>query len=213
VEDVSPSQGDENTETLIYDLRLQAWTRWSFGVVPTVNSRYSDFTVNEPDGVVEGDTNPYFVSNLSTEDDHIMKGFMGDSDPDADIVWTDNGTNFEFQFRTFWFSPDVGGSRNRLRRFEMLAAEISDQIDIALYRDFLDTVWTSISVDPLAHSGSIFEYHLQQSSVDKTGFFNFLMAEISGTHANEMKVNGIAYQVSSRAAPRGDIGGTGYHGA
>lgn len=213
VADASPTQGDENTETLVWDTKVNAWTRWSFGIVPSVNNRFSDFTVQEPDGVVEGDANPYFVSNASAEDDHIMKGFMGNVSPDADVVWTDNGTNFEFQFRTFWFSPDIGGSRNRLRRVEVNAAEISDQIDIALYRDFLNSVWTSLSFDPLAHSGDILEYHFQQSSADKLGMFNWLMAELSATHSNEVKVNNVSYQVSSRAAPRGDVGGTGYHGA
>jgi len=207
---VATTQADENTETLAYDLKLKVWTRWDFGVVPSIQSRYSDFTVSAS-GTVPGDSNPYFAVSAAANDNVVMKGYMGETDPDANMVWQDKGVNYTMQFRTAWFAPDRGTEQKRLRRIEFLTAENSDQIDVTMYRDFSSTAWQTFNFDPLAHADTIVEYHLQQSVVDISSKWNWLACDVQATHANEAQINGISYRWSLRLAPRGDIGGTQYH--
>ena len=211
----SLSPGVENNETLIYDLRVGAWSRWDFGIVPSVMRRYSDYRIISGDPVTEGDSHPYFATTITDDgqDDVVMRGDMMAAIPDKDKTWTDFGSNFTFRARTNWFTPDVGGSRNRIRRLEIWSDESADSMTVSLYRDFINSPWQSFSFDPADHVDDIFEYHLQKQSVDINGLFNWLMFEVVATHDGRCKINRIGYNISSRYSPRGTVGGTNYHGA
>ena len=99
-----------------------------------------------------------------------------------------------------------------MRRLELLVAQLSDSMTVDLYRDFINSAWTSFSFDALADtSPDLLEYHMQQSSVDVTGLFNWMAVHVSSTSANEEQVNSIGVRYSFRPSPRGDVGGSAYH--
>jgi hypothetical protein len=209
--DGSPTQTDENTETLVFDMQRNAWTRWTFGIVPSICARYSDYIATGGAGAVTpGNSNPYFVVDDASNDSYVAIGYMGSTNTDAATVWTDFGANYSFEFRTAWFSPDNGNNRNRIRRFGSLAAENSNDLTVALYRDFINTAWQTFVFDPLAETENILEYHLQQSIVDVNGMFNWLACKVTASHADEAQVNALMYSWSRRGGQRGDMGGTGY---
>lgn len=212
-DDGTPSRTDENTETLIYDLEYNIWTRWDFGVPPNVQNRFSDYQAEHGTGLVTpGDANPYFINNASSRDDFVTRGWMG-FEFDADgVLWSDYGSNISTTFRTGWFSPDRGAVRKRLRRFEVLVNELSDSITINLYRDFLTAEWQDFSFDALADTApTIYEYNLHQSSVDTNAMFNWLSMYVETAHTDLWQINEFNINWSARGTLRGDVGGTQYH--
>lgn len=209
------TQSDKNALTVVYDLRHQCWASWwSFGIVPSVIQRESDYVATGPDGVIEGDANPYFALTTSNRDDVIMKGYMGLNDDDADsMLWQDYGTGITSTWRTFWYAP--GGGKNRIRRAEALISPQNDgdldtEIEIQVFRDLYGTAWQSYNVQFDDWQDNVVEFHHQTSEVD-IGRWTWLAFGRNEAVNGMVRVNTIKLTVSSEQHPRGKVMGTNYH--
>lgn len=179
-------EDDRPSQTYVYDLRLQTWTKWDYGwsAAVRIHSMFSALAPAITDATI------WTVGN-----DDSAGAF------EINVGYTDNGSAYNSFFETTWLNPGEVGDTHRIRRMEMLVNPVGDPIAVQLYRNLNDEdEWQAATFTP---SGDLDEWHEQEAEHDDGLWTWIKMRFTNNTENDEFHINGYGFTYSTRNTKRG----------
>lgn len=179
-------EDDRPSQTYVYDMRLDVWTKWDYGFSGAVRP-FSMFSALAP-AITEAEI--WTVGNDDSAG--VFKINYG---------YNDNTAAYNSFFETTWINPQDTGDAHRIRRFEAVTDVSTDAIAVTMYRNFNDEdAWSSTSFTP---TGDNDQWHEQDQGYD-TGLWTWLKCKFTNNTVDEwFGINGYGFTFSSRPIRRG----------